>query len=193
MIRVAEDAAPRRCIARALRANVRPGWCVLALVYLIAPFTAFAAEEAPRTYQLDPFSQATSGDTACPPVKPPVLDEQEMRAQAHSRAERGTSCCLAGTCACGGAYKRDPEINDHVADAVRRDARFRGTSIWVTTTRGFVTLQGCVRNASQRRALERLVKRQEGVVLVWNETTLPPVRRGALKATSSVASRRRGC
>src|ERR1700688_1090819 len=116
MIRVAADAAARRCIARALRANVRPGWRVLALVYLIAPFAAYAAEEAPRTYQLDPFSQATSGDTACPPVKPPVLDEQEMRAQAHSRAERGTSCCLAGTCACGGAYRRDPEINDLVAD-----------------------------------------------------------------------------
>jgi hypothetical protein len=152
---------------------------IFLLVYVTTPVAVQAAGEAARTYQLDPFSQATSGDTACPPVKPPILDEQEMRAQAHSRAERGTSCCLAGTCACGGAYKRDPEINDHVADAVRRDARFRDTSIWVTTTRGFVTLQGCVHNASQRRELERLVKRQEGVALVWNETSLPAARRGA--------------
>jgi hypothetical protein len=152
---------------------------VFLLAYLMAPDAVQAAGEAPRTYQLDPFSQATSGDATCPSVQPPLLDEQEMRAQAHSRAERGTSCCLAGACACGGAYKRDPEINDRVVDAVRRDARFRGTSIWVTTTRGFVTLQGCVRSASQRRALERLVKRQDGVALVWNETTLPPARRGA--------------
>jgi hypothetical protein len=131
---------------------------------------AVAHAEPPRTYQLDPFSQATSGYAGCPSVKPPLLDEQQMRAQAHSRAERGTSCCLAGTCECGGAYKRDPEINDRVVEALRRDARFRDTSVWVTTTRGFVTLQGCVHNASQKRAMERLVKRQEGVALVWNET-----------------------
>ena len=100
-----------------------------------------------------------------------------MRAQAHSRAERGTSCCLAGTCECGGAYKRDPEINDRVVKAIVGDARFRDTSVWVTTTRKFVTLRGCVRNAAQRRALERLVKSIPGVALVWNETTLSKPRR----------------
>ena len=48
-----------------------------------------------------------------------------MRAQAHERAERGTSCCLAGTCECGGAYKHDPEINARVVDAIKADKRFR--------------------------------------------------------------------
>jgi hypothetical protein len=33
-----------------------------------------------------------------------------------------------------------------------------------------VNLQVCVRSASRKRALERLVKRQKGVVLLWNET-----------------------
>jgi len=130
-----------------------------------------AAAQAPRTYLLDPFSQATSGDEGCPTVKPPVLDEQQMRAQAHSRAERGTSCCLAGTCECGGPYQHDQEINNRVVEAIRADKRFRDTAIWVTTTRGFVTLQGCVRSRAQQSALERAVKRQPGVVLVWNETT----------------------
>jgi BON domain len=155
---------------------------VKGVVASIAALTfAVANAEPPRTYQLDPFSQATSGYAACPSVKPPVLDEQQMRAQAHSRAERGTSCCLTGTCECGGAYKRDPEINDRVIEALRRDARFRDTSVWATTTRGFVTLQGCVHNASQKSALERLVKRQEGVALVWNETAVPPLRSGERK------------
>ena|SRR5437867_288379 len=144
----------------------------------IASFFVIAADaQGARSYQLDPFAQATVGDASCAPVSPPLLDEQEMRAQAHSRAERGTSCCLAGTCECGGAYKRDPEINDRVVKAIVGDARFRDTSVWVTTTRKFVTLRGCVRNAAQRRALERLVKSIPGVALVWNETTLSKPRR----------------
>ena len=45
----------------------------------------------------------------------------------------------------------------------------------------FVNLQGCVRSASQKRVLERLVKRQEGVALVWKETAVPPPRSGERK------------
>src|SRR6266516_4319744 len=137
---------------------------VLGIVVALAPDVR--AEE-PRTYQLDPFTQATAGYAGCPEAKPPVLTEQEMRTTAHQRVERGTSCCLAGTCECGGAYKRDPEINERVAKAVREDKRFRDASVWVTTTRKFVTLQGCVRSRSQKSALERMVKRVPDVAIVW--------------------------
>ena len=147
---------------------------VLALATALA---RLVAAEEPRTYQLDPFTQATAGYAGCPEAKAPLLSEQEMRTSAHERAERGTSCCLAGTCECGGAYKRDPEINERVAKAVRGERRFRDTSIWVTTTRKFVTLQGCVRTRDQQRALERLVKRQPDVAIVWNETTVGTHRR----------------
>ncbi|HWZ70628.1 MAG TPA: BON domain-containing protein [Casimicrobiaceae bacterium] len=125
--------------------------------------------ETPQAYLLDPFAQATSGYEGCPSAQPPLLDEQQMRAQAHSRAERGTSCCLAGTCECGGPYQHDAEINARVVEAIRADQRFRDTAVWVTTTRGFVSLQGCVRSPAQKNALARAVKRQAGVVLVWNE------------------------
>lgn len=131
-----------------------------------------ATAEEPRTYQLDPFAQATDGYASCPTAQPPLLTEQEMRVQAHGRVERGTSCCLAGTCECGGAYKRDPEINERIIGAIRDDKRFRDTSVWVTTMRKFVTLQGCVRGRSQSKALERLVKGQPDVAIVWNETTV---------------------
>jgi hypothetical protein len=154
---------------------------------MMRPYTLFAlasalamlnaSAEEPRTYQLDPFAQATDGYAVCPAAKPPVLTEQEMRATAHQRVERGTSCCLAGTCECGGAYKRDPEINDRIVAAIRGDKRFRDTSVWVTTTRKFVTLQGCVRTQAQRKALERLVKRQPDVAIVWNETVVGVKRR----------------
>jgi hypothetical protein len=142
------------------------------LLPLAAMIAAGAQAGEPRTYQLDPFAQATAGYRGCPDAKPPVLSEQEMRISAHERAERGTSCCLAGTCECGGAYKRDPEINVRVVDAIRSDSRFRTTSVWVTTTRKFVTLQGCVRSAAQKQALERLAKSKADVAIVWNETTI---------------------
>jgi hypothetical protein len=148
--------------------------------YACATGTFDAHAEEPRTYQLDPFAQATGGYPGCPAAKPPILTEQEMRIGAHERAERGTSCCLAGTCECGGAYKRDPEINERVAAAILGEKRFRDTSVWVTTTRKFVTLQGCVRSAAQKKALEQFVKRQPDVAIVWNETTVG-IRRGAEK------------
>jgi hypothetical protein len=142
------------------------------------PLPLFAAD----IYQLDPFERATAGFAACPTVPPPTLTPDQMRAQAHSRVERGTSCCLAGTCECGGSYKHDPEINARVAAAIRNDPRFRDASIWITTTRKFVTLQGCVRTPAQKRALERFVRRQQDVALVWNETTVGPVRHAPLQA-----------
>jgi BON domain-containing protein len=154
---------------RSPRSRLRPR----TLLALASAFGIFStAAEEPRTYQLDPFAQATTGYAACPAASPPVLTEQEMRATAHQRVERGTSCCLAGTCECGGAYKRDPEINERVVAAIRNDRRFRDTSVWVTTTRKFVTLEGCVRSAAQKNALGRLAKRQRDVAIVWNEMTV---------------------
>ena len=143
-----------------------------AIACALALGLANAQGEEPRVYQLDPFTRATTGYPGCPDGKPPLLSEREMRVTAHERTERGTSCCLAGACECGGAYKRDPEINERVAAAIRGDPRFGDTSLWVTTTRKFVTLQGCVRDRSQKAALERMVKRLPDVAIVWNETTI---------------------
>ena len=153
--------------------GVTKDYFLRALAILLGATLGSSGEaQQPRSYQLDPFGQATAGHARCPAAQPPLLSKQEMRAQAHSRAERGTSCCLAGSCECGGAYKRDPEINERVIRAVRDDKRFRDTSVWVTTTRKFVTLQGCARSLAQKRALERLVKRQPDVALVWNEISV---------------------
>jgi hypothetical protein len=145
---------------------------VVATALAMATFAPLLLAEEQRTYLLDPFTQATAGYAGCPEAKPPVMTEQEMRTTAHQRVERGTSCCLAGTCECGGAYKRDPEINERVAKTVREDRRLRDTSVWVTTTRKFVTLQGCVRSRAQKSALERMVKHVPDVAIVWNETTV---------------------
>ena len=127
--------------------------------------------------QSDPFAQATNGYKGCPPGAPTLVTPDEMRIIAHERAERGTYCALEGRCEAGGAYRRDPEVNERVSTAIAADKRFAGTSVAVTTTRRFVTLTGCVRSMAQRRALRAFVQSQSGVDRVFDEThvgTAPP-------------------
>jgi hypothetical protein len=133
-------------------------------------FAATAADPpASELVLLDPFAQATKGFAACPEVKPPYVTLERMHIIAHERAERGTSCALEGRCEPGGAYKRDPEINERVRAAVAAERKFADTSVWVTTTRKFVTLQGCVRTKAERRALVAFVGAQPGVERVLDE------------------------
>lgn len=140
------------------------GWlCAAALVL------ACTQGRAEETVQLDPFERATHGDARCREPHPPVMSAADARNEAHVRVERGLRCAMEGTCEPGGAYKRDPEINAGVAHALAADARFADTSVWVTTTRKWVTLQGCVRSTAQRRAMLQLVQRQPSVERVFDE------------------------
>lgn len=122
--------------------------CALAL----ASAVAFA-----QGIELDPFTQATAGFASCPPARPRIFTQEEAGAQAHARAERGTRCAMEGTCEPGGAYRRDPEINDAVRAAIAADRRFANTSVWVTTSRRWVTLEGCVHSPAQRASLVKFV------------------------------------
>ena len=143
--------------------------CRLALLAAIAfAGHAFAADTG--LVQLDPFAQATSGYKGCPAASPRLLTAEQMRIVAHERAERGTYCALEGRCEPGGAYRRDPEVNDRVCGAIAHDKRFAGTSVAVSTTRRFVTLEGCVRSKAQREALVNFVKAVPGVDRVFDET-----------------------
>ena len=141
---------------------------VAIVVTLLAP--SAAAEEL---IQLDPFAQATSGHPGCPAPAPPLLTREQVERGAHARAERGTRCAMEGSCEPGGAYRRDPEINDAVRAAIAGDKRFATSSVWLTTSRGWVTLQGCVRDLAQKRALVTTVKAVPRVVQVFDETRAP--------------------
>ncbi len=146
-----------------------PACRAAAAAAIAALLGAGGAAHAQPTVQLDPFAQATHGDPACPPQPPPLLTPEQARTMAHARAERGTRCAMEGTCEPGGAYKRDPEINEAIRALIAGDRRFADTSIWVTTTRKWVTLQGCVRSNAQRHALVRLVGGQPRVERVFDE------------------------
>ena len=64
---------------------------------------------------------------------------------------------MEGTCEPGGAYRRDPEINEAVRAAIAGEKRFANTSVWITTSRRWVTLEGCVRSRAQRSDLVKFV------------------------------------
>ena len=145
---------------------------MLAILALLFAAPAVAEEQ----FQLDPFAQATSGHPTCPTPAPPLLTREQVERGAHARAERGTRCAMEGKCEPGGAYRRDPEINEAVRAAIAGDRRFASSSVWLTTSRGWVTLQGCVRDAVQRLELEETVKKVPSVVQVFDETRSVPVR-----------------
>ena len=133
-----------------------------------------AAPGAAERVQLDPFARATTGDPGCPVQPPPLLAAEDARTQAHARVERGLRCAMDGTCAPGGSYRQDPALNEAVRMAIADDPHFADTSVWVTTSRHWVTLQGCVPTAARHRALVASVRALPGVERVFDELKVVP-------------------
>ena len=160
-------AAPRTRMWYAARHNAAATAAFAACAVFFAP--GAAPEEM---VQLDPFAQATGGYPGCAATPPPLLTLTQSRVAAHERAERGTRCAMEGTCEPGGAYRRDGEVNENVRAALAANRAFADTSLWLTTTRKWVTLSGCVHSQSQRRALVKFVAAQPMVERVFDETRI---------------------
>jgi hypothetical protein len=116
-----------------------------------------------------PFGPAVTGLAPCPQPEGPLITEAEMRQLAHGRIERGTSCWLAKKCEDSNAYRRDSEIQQRVVDAIRSDRTLARSSIWVTTERRWITLQGCLQAPALRAALIDKVRRVDGVEEVFDQ------------------------
>jgi hypothetical protein len=114
----------------------------------------------------DPFLVATQGGSPCPAPMGPAYTRAQVLEQSHHRAERGTTCWLAGQCAEPNAYRNDPMVATAVVRALRAEPALAGTRIWVTVQRAFVTLEGCVSRQAQARLAEEAAKRIDGVQLV---------------------------
>jgi hypothetical protein len=128
-----------------------------------------AAQEPRRNAFDDPFTVVTQGLAACPAAEGPLLTEEQIRAEAHDRAQRGTSCWLAGRCRLHNAYLYDKEIIPRVVKAVKADGRYGDTSVWALGQRRWVWLKGCVAKPEQRDAMEQLVRQIDDVEGVVNE------------------------
>jgi hypothetical protein len=143
--------------------------------------TAPAGAQQRRNWFDDPFAQATRGLPGCPAPEPPLLTAEEMKLEAHGRAERGTTCWLQKKCEAPNAYRDDRQINAAVVERLRADPALASAAVWVATLRGFVFLQGCVRSEAQRRAALAAARAAPRVDRVFDELMLgtrgtPPYR-----------------
>lgn len=144
---------------------MRTAACVLLVLLAAAPA---GAQERRNAFD-DPFLQVTSALAGCPVPRPPGYTEEEIRSEAHVRAQHGTSCYASGRCRLPNSYLYDQEIIPRVQRYIRRDGRFDDTSVWIKGERRFVTLMGCVRSARQREELERTILLVDDVMGVVNQ------------------------
>jgi osmotically-inducible protein OsmY len=128
--------------------------------------------EDKANYFEDPFLQVTGGIAGCPVPAGPEIMQAEMRAQAHVRAERGTSCYLSGRCRLPNAYKYDKEIIPRVKQFILADGHFADTSVWVLGQRRWVFLKGCVHSKTEAKAMAELVRKVDDVESVIDELTV---------------------
>jgi len=88
------------------------------------------------------------------------VSEAQRRLQAHRRAEKGTTCWLAKEAGCDrpSAYAYDRDIAAAIETAMRSQAAFADSSLWVTVQGRVVYVEGCVRDAAQAPAIEAFVR-----------------------------------
>jgi len=145
-----------------------------AWVGLLLAMAVPAAAQERANYFNDPFVQATHAIAACPAPAGPLITREEMLAQSHGRAERGTSCYQAGKCRLPNAYLYDADIVARARKAVLAAPQFADTSLWIEGQRRWVWLRGCVRSRAQADALQRLVAEIDDVERVFVEVTVQP-------------------
>ena len=146
---------------------------MLGAAALVAGCGSVAQADAPLLNPFnDPFLQATVG-RPCPTPLGPAYTEAELRVEAHSRIERGTTCWLQGLCAEPNAYRYDAANAIAAVVALRRDPALAGTTIWLTAQRRFIYLEGCVGDAAQAARAEELIKALPDVDRVIPALALP--------------------
>ena len=153
---------PRRAHAR-----------IFAVLALLAANAALPADEGANAFG-DPFLQVTGAIAGCSLPPPPPMSDQQLRAEAHSRAERGTRCYQSGRCRLANSYLYDKEIIPRVRQAILFDGRYSDTSIWVEGKRRWVWLKGCVRTPAEAVALKKLVSNIDDVEIVISELVVKP-------------------
>ncbi|TFZ04092.1 BON domain-containing protein [Ramlibacter humi] len=135
---------------------------------LLAALALAAGAQEKRNWFDDPFVQVTSAMPGCPVPAPPGMTEEQMRKEAHVRAQHGTSCYRVGRCRLPNSYLYDKELIPRVAQYIRMDGRFDDSSVWVLGERRLVTLMGCVRTQEEADAMEKTVLLVDDVMGVIN-------------------------
>ena len=139
-----------------------------------AAFAATAAFAQTATNHFDdPFLRATSALPGCPVPAGPLYTPEQVRDEAHSRAQHGTSCYHSGRCRLPNAYLYDKEIAPRAVQYLQRDERLADSSVWIVVQRRIVFLQGCVKSREQAETMERSVGLIDDVMGVVNQLSAP--------------------
>jgi BON domain len=151
----------------------RPGFLIIVSVALFGSAVQ-AVDPVEQGHFDDPFMQITNGIAACPVQERAKLTPEEIRAEAHWRSERGTSCYRAGRCRYPNAYLYDQELATRVEKSILADGRFANTSLWMEGYRRWIVLKGCVSSQEQLQEAERVVRNIDDVEAVINELVVLP-------------------
>ena len=145
-------------------------WFTLLSLVCMQHATAQGRPQQPERRNVfeDPFVQVTSAVAACPLPEGPGFTEEQVRNEAHVRAQHGGSCYRAGRCRLPNSFLYDKEIIPRVQLYLQQDGRFADTSVWILGERRLVTLMGCVQSEEQSQALERAVMLVDDVMGVVN-------------------------
>ena len=148
-------------------ARIRHGAFALAAAAL--PCHAQPAEET-RNWFGDPFFQISSAIADCPLPAGPFITQAERTVQAHHRAEKGTTCWLAGQCDRPNAHAYDVDIAAAFKAAWPGDADVPASTLWVTVQGRVIYIEGCAANASAAPRLEAFARRlpyvQQAIAIV---------------------------
>ncbi|MFC7515994.1 BON domain-containing protein [Herbaspirillum sp. GCM10030257] len=111
-----------------------------------------------RNWFNDPFFQVSKDVPDCPVPAGPFVDERAMRNQSHQRAEKGTTCWLAGDCDRQNSYMYDTDIAKEFMSATGERGPFVNTTLWITVQGRVAYIQGCGISESQVPQLEEFAR-----------------------------------
>lgn len=131
---------------------------LLLVVAICLSSSAVRAAEDERNWFEDPFFQVSSAVASCPTPSGPFVTEREKQAQSHRRAEKGTTCWLAGRCERPSSYHYDRDIAVALQAMLNRSSAIADTSLWVTVQGRVVYLEGCAQRASNVSDIEALMR-----------------------------------
>ena len=120
--------------------------------------TQAQAGEVLRNWYDDPYFQIAAALPNCPLPAGPFVTESDMRAQSHHRAEKGTSCWLAGECDRPSAYAYDRDIALAFQTALETGKTFPNSSLWVTVQGRTVYVEGCSTQGSVVEEVEAFAR-----------------------------------
>ncbi len=128
---------------------------LLLLVTFAAPCSV-QSEEVRRNWFHDPFFQISDAVPNCPMPAGPFVTEKERTAEAHHRAERGTTCWLVGKCDRPSSYAYDKDIASAFKSALKanKNNSFEKSTLWVTVQGRVVYIEGCAEDRSLGRKIE---------------------------------------